>query len=303
MSQAELQPNHEKLPGIIIATEPLNRYRPFLTNAQLYGPYAEAYVRWRTVESGGAKSLEDTTDTGEPTGWDGYLAGFKPDEQAEIKNKLGIQLAKSVRAAAKIVGMNADDIFHSMSAGLIMPNQARVLDRVFAGAKRQMQIVGNSGADILGYTEWRLKYEQDYWALQLKLENATNQADRKLVQGQIFQLEMELSRKLAKIEGGRLVASAKYNQVHERVANAVSEAMQRQSMQIDDRQDVLRYPLPSIVKKPSVIRTSGKEEIMILTGITPIGSPPVREKVERMNSDTQIGAIDWDSRYRYIMDL
>jgi hypothetical protein len=94
MSQAELQPNHEKLPGIIIATEPLNRYRPFLTNAQLYGPYAEAYVRWRTVESGGAKSLEDTTDTGEPTGWDGYLAGFKPDEQAEIKSRLKLDYKK-----------------------------------------------------------------------------------------------------------------------------------------------------------------------------------------------------------------
>lgn len=276
-------------PAVALVQEPLDLYYPFLTNNLLLRraqmpQLVEAYLRWQYVRRGGIQIYTNLEFT--PTGWEGYVVGLPPEQQARTLQQLGEGMLQRMNYVSKQVGVPTDRLIAEIAEERFTQRTAQIIEPIFFAALTNMRAVGQEGFDMHGYSGWRTIYEQELFRLEQALQNEETWEGKRKINTQIMAKQWALKQKLAAVTHGRLTAAALYEEVHHTVAGRVTDLMNsvEAPLLVDMQAARVSYVLPAV---PG-INTAAEESLsarspewyIALRNIPLLGHPLIRAAME-----------------------
>lgn len=276
-------------PAVAIVQEPLDMYYPFIKNGSLLRraqtpQLVEAYLRWQYVRRGGIQLYTHLEFAS--TGWEGYVVGLSPDQQARTLQQLGEEMLQRMNYVGRQSGIPSDRLIAAIAEERFTARTAQLIEPIFYAALTNMRAIGQEGFDMHAYSGWRTVYEQELFQLEQVLHAAQSWDEKSAISNRIIAKQWALKQKIMAITHGRVTAAALYQEVHDNVANRVTTLMQsvESPLLVDVQAASVRYMLPATPGINTAVEESvtarAPEWYIALHNIPLLGHPLIRAAIE-----------------------
>lgn len=278
-----------RTPAVAVVQEPIDLYVPFIHNSTFVRraqtlQLVEAYLRWQYVRRGGIQTYTQLNFAF--TGWEGYVVGLPPEEQIRTLQNLGENILHRLSHVSRQAGIPPDRLLAEIAVEKFTQRTAQMIEPVFFSALTSMRAIGQEGFDMRAYSGWRTTYEQELFQLEQALHTTPNWEAKSEITNRIMAKQWELKQKIMAVTHGRLAAATLYQEVHENVANRVTQLVQtvESPLSVDMQAASIRYVLPAVPGINTAIEESVPERApewyIVLHSIPLIGHPLIRAAIE-----------------------